>query len=200
MIHWFVISSFLALLWSSTALAQEPTGFAGFAWGTPRAVVSDELVKERCPRHTTYTTLRGYQSIACTDYQLSAVGPVHLTLDFVGEVFTGYGIAAPRRLGAALRAAVPDILAKPARTVPGMSGGTWKTSVTISESMCLPSSVCLTVTASQAPTPASSGAVGTGNITEPDPTLRGRAKDAEPSSPVTVGPSAQPSGRPGAPR
>jgi hypothetical protein len=200
MTHWFVIISFFALLWSSTALAQEPSGFAGFAWGTPRLVVGDELVKRRCPRHMTYTTLRGYQSVVCTDYQLSAVGPVRLTLDFVGEVFTGYEIAVPRQLGSALRAAVPDILATPARTVPGMSARTWKTSVNISELMCLPSSVCLTVTASQAPAPAASGAVGTRNITEPDPTLRGRAKDAEPSSPVSVRPSAPPGGRPGAPR
>jgi hypothetical protein len=200
MTHWFAIISFLALMWSSTALAQEPTGFAGFAWGTPRVVVSHGLVKEHCPQYMTYTTLRGYQSVVCTDYQLSAVGPVRLTLDFVGEVFTGYGIAVPRQLGSALRAAVPDILATPARTVPGMRGRTWKSSVNISEMMCLPSSVCLTVTASQAPTPAASGAVGTENITEPDRTLRGRARDAEPSSPVSVRPSSQPGGRPGAPR
>jgi hypothetical protein len=55
-------------------------------------VVSDGLAKERCPWRTTYTTLQGHQRIVCTDYQLSAVGPVYLTLDFVGEVFTGYRV------------------------------------------------------------------------------------------------------------
>jgi hypothetical protein len=200
MTRWFVIIGFLTLLWSSTALAQEPTGFAGFAWGTPRVVVNDELAKERCPWRTTYTTLHGHKRIVCSDYQFSVVGPVYLTLDFVGEVFTGYEVTVPRQLGSALRAAIPDILATPARAVPGMSHRTWKTSVIISESQCFPSSVCLTVTASQVPTPASSGTPGTENATDQGSTLRSRAKDAEPASPVTVTPSAQPGGRPGAPR
>jgi hypothetical protein len=200
MTRWFMIIGFLTLLWGSTALAQEPTGFAGFAWGTPRVVVSNELAKEHCPWRTTYTTLQGHQRIVCTDYQLSAVGPVYLTLDFVGEVFTGYGVTVPRQFGSALRASIPDVLAMPARGVPGMSRRTWKTSVDISESQCLPSSVCLTVTASAVPAPASRGTAGTGSITDPGSTLRSRAKDAEVSSPVTVMPSAQPGGRSGASR
>jgi hypothetical protein len=96
MTQWFVIIGFLALPWGSTALAQEPTGFAGFAWGTPRIVVDNEFVKKRCPWHTTYPTLRGHQRIACSDYDMSPVGTVYLTLDFVGDVLTGYQVAVPR--------------------------------------------------------------------------------------------------------
>ena len=162
MTRWFVITSFLTLLLGSTALAQEPTGFAGFAWGTRRVVVSDELAKERCPWRTTYATLQGHQRIVCTGCQLSAVGPVYLTLDFVGEVFTGYGVTVPRQLGSALRAAIPDILATPARGVPGMSRRSWKTSVNVSELQCLPSSVCLTVTASEVRHPPRAGPQGPG--------------------------------------
>jgi hypothetical protein len=43
-----------------------------------------------------------------------------------------------------------------------MSRRTWKTSVNISESQCLPSSVCLTVTASQVPAPPRAGPQGPG--------------------------------------
>jgi hypothetical protein len=200
MTQWFVIIGFLALLWNSTALAQEPTGFAGFAWGTPRVVVDTEFVKERCPWHTTYPTIRGHQRIVCSDYQMSTVGPVYLTLDFVGDVLTGYQVAVPRRLGWALRAAVPDLLATPAPTLPGKTRGTWRANVDISESQCLPSSVCLTVATSQAPQPSVRGAGGTGNRTDSAPAMGDRRNGARSPAAGSIVPSTESGRRPRIPQ
>jgi len=110
---------------------------------------------------------------------MSPVGTVYLTLDFVGDGLTGYQVAVPRRLGSALRAAVPALLATPAPTLPGKNRGPWRTNVEISESDCLPSSVCLTVAASQAPPVGVRGAGGIGNATDSEPAMGNRANEAK---------------------
>jgi hypothetical protein len=129
------------------ASAQEPAGFAGFGWGTPRALIAERLVPARCGWSLTMSTLSGQKRIVCRDYRMNLLGPVYLTLDFINDALRGYVIAVPRRLASELRTAARELLSEPAVAGPTPGGRAWKTNVEFAESTCTPGSVCLAVTA-----------------------------------------------------
>jgi hypothetical protein len=83
------------------AVAQQPSGFGQFAWGTPRDVVADTL-GDRCSRHMALDTVRG-RELLCYGFELEHVGPVVLTLEFADGTLQGYGVTVPHNRAATLR-------------------------------------------------------------------------------------------------
>jgi hypothetical protein len=131
----------LTFLAAAEVPAQGATGFAGFGWGTPRAAIIERLVTVRCAWHMTMTTVRGNKRVVCRDYELTGVGRVQLTLEFINDALRGYRIAVPRRAADRLKARAPEIVGAPAEPL-----GPWRGQAEITERNCLAGLVCLGVT------------------------------------------------------
>jgi hypothetical protein len=140
--------SLLALLAAFGAVppvAAEPSGFAAFDWGTPRAVI-EQAMKTQCEFSMTHPTVKGRVALVCSDYhQMSdlGLGLVDVKLDFINDGLQGYTIAVRRAQEAKLRAIAPQMLqpaasARAGARPPGMASHTLDT--------CLPGFFCLTVT------------------------------------------------------
>jgi hypothetical protein len=92
--------------------AAEPSGFAGFVWGTPRAVI-EPAMKTQCEFSTTYLTIGKGQALACSTYHEMdslGLGPVDLQLEFINDGLQGYVVSVRRAQEAKLRALAPQIV------------------------------------------------------------------------------------------
>jgi hypothetical protein len=102
------------LAWLGIALsaAAEPSGFAGFAWGTPRAVI-ESAMKTQCEFSTTHLSITGRHALVCSSYREMdslGLGPVDVRLEFINDGLQGYTVAVRRAQEAKLRAVAPQIL------------------------------------------------------------------------------------------
>jgi hypothetical protein len=75
-----------------SVFAEEPKGFAEFAWGSTRDRVNAELLQPKCGG---LTSPHGDPQPICTRYELEGVGNVMLGLTFVDETLQGYSITVP---------------------------------------------------------------------------------------------------------
>ena len=92
--------------------AAEPSGFASFGWGTPRAVIEPAL-KAQCGFSTTLLSITGRQLFVCSSchgIDNLGLGPVDVRLEFINEGLQRYTIAVRRAQEAKLRAMAPQIL------------------------------------------------------------------------------------------
>lgn len=126
--------------------AGESSGFAGFVWGTPRAVI-EPAMKAQCEFSTTYLTLGGRQALACSTYHEMdslGLGPVDVRLEFVNDRLQGYIVSVRRAQEAKLRAMAPQILRADSTTHAGAQPSGTATQTLDS---CLAGFFCLTVKA-----------------------------------------------------
>ena len=140
-----LLLALLAAFGAVPPVAAEPSGFAAFDWGTPRAVI-EETMTSQCEFSVTRPTLKGRLVLVCSGYhQMSdlGLGSVDLKLEFINDRLQGYTVAVRRAQEAKLRAIAPQMLqpasssragAQPA----GMASHMFDT--------CLPGFFCLTVT------------------------------------------------------
>ena len=124
--------------------AAEPSGFAGFAWGTPRAVI-ESAMKTRCEFSTTHLSITDRPVLVCSSFREMdnlGLGPVDVRLEFINDGLQGYTVAVRRAQEAKLRAVAPQIL----QTVSSPRAAI-KTSGTASHMLdtCLPGFFCLSV-------------------------------------------------------
>ncbi len=122
--------------------AGEVDGFAGFAWGTPRAVVADAL-KAQCPFALSYLTPAGYHRFVCSGYDMPTLGRVYLSLEFIDDGLRGYSVAVPEAQEAKLRATAPRVADEALLRVSGGSAPARSPHVFFDR--CIPRSVCLIV-------------------------------------------------------
>jgi hypothetical protein len=144
-IRLILLLALLAALGAAPPVAAEPSGFATFDWGTPRAVI-EQAMKTQCEFSSTLATVKGRVAVVCSDYrQMSdlGLGPVDVKLDFINDGLQGYTVAVRRAQEAKLRAIAPQMLqpASPARAGARPSGMASHRLDT-----CLPGFFCLTVT------------------------------------------------------
>jgi hypothetical protein len=134
----------LASFGAVPSLGAEPSGFAGFDWGTPRAVI-EQTMKTQCEFSTTHPTVKGRVAFMCSDYhQMSdlGLGVVDVKLEFINDGLQGYTVAVRRAQEAKLRAIAPQMLL-PASSARGAARPAGMTSHTLDS--CLPGFFCLTV-------------------------------------------------------
>lgn len=145
-----VVAVVLGLCSASAALADEPRGFAGLAWGTPREVMNQRLLNDGCGSHQTLERADG-RKVICFGYRYGDVGPVNVTFELVGDALHGYEVVVPRAHTAEFKTAVVRELG-PATVVTRMSEETltwyWPSGTTaMFEQRCFGTNeACLTVT------------------------------------------------------
>ena len=140
-----VLLALLADFGAVPPVAAEPSGFAAFDWGTPRAVIEQTMTTE-CEFSVTRPTLKGRLVLVCSGYhQMSdlGLGSVDLKLQFINDGLQGYTVAVRRAQEAKLRAIAPQMLqpassARAGAQPAGMASHMFDT--------CLPGFFCLTVT------------------------------------------------------
>lgn len=136
----------LASLGAVPPLAAEPTGFAGFDWGTPRTVI-EHTMKTQCGFSHVYPTLNGQRALSCSGYQPMGnmgLGLVDVKLEFVDDSLQGYRVAVRRAEEAKLRAIAPQILQ---RASSARAGAPPSGTASHGFDTCLPGYFCLTVRA-----------------------------------------------------
>jgi hypothetical protein len=140
-----LLLALLAAFGAVPPVAAEPSGFAAFNWGTPRAVIEESMTSQ-CEFSVTRPTLKGRLVLVCSGYhQMSdlGLGSVDLKLQFINDGLQGYTVAVRRAHEEKLRAIAPQML-QPASSAragaqrAGMASHTFDT--------CLPGFFCLTVT------------------------------------------------------
>jgi hypothetical protein len=127
----------LAALGIVRPASAEPSGFAGFAWGTPLAVIEPAL-KAQCGFSTTVLSVLGRQLFVCSGYHEFdnlGLGPADVRLEFVNGGLQGYTVVVRRAHEAKLRAMAPQFV----RATSAASTGTHRLD------SCLPGFFCLTV-------------------------------------------------------
>jgi len=132
-----VVLGSLASLGIVLPAAAEPSGFAGFAWGTPLAVIEPAL-KGQCGFSTTVLSITGRQLFVCTGYHEMdnlGLGPADVRLEFISGGLQGYTVVVRRAHETDLRAMAPQILRA------GSGAGTANHML----DRCLPGFFCLTV-------------------------------------------------------
>ena len=139
-----VLLALLAALGPVPPAAAEPSGFATFDWGTPRAVI-EQAMTTQCDFSMTRPTLNGRLVLVCSGYnQMSnlGLGSVDVKLQFINDRLQGYTLAVRRAQEAKLRAMAPQMLqpasARAGAQPAGLASHTFDT--------CLPGFFCLTVT------------------------------------------------------
>ena len=107
-----LVVALLASLGIALSAAAEPSGFAGFAWGTPRAVI-ESAMKTGCEFSATHLSITGRPALVCSGYREMdslGLGPVDVRLEFINDGLQGYTVAVRRAQEAKLRAVAPQIL------------------------------------------------------------------------------------------
>jgi len=84
----------LLLLLPSTALAEEPKGFADFKWGTDRATIDEQILKSKCTWPGGWADYDNPRPM-CMDYQLPGIGPAMIGLDLTDRTLQGYSVTVP---------------------------------------------------------------------------------------------------------
>jgi hypothetical protein len=125
-------------------VAAEPSGFAGFSWGTARAVI-EPAMKTQCEFSATYLSITDRQALVCSSYREMdnlGLGPVDVRLEFINDGLQGYTVAVRRAQEAKLRTMAPQLLRAASSTRAGAPP-----SGTASHMLdrCLPGFFCLTV-------------------------------------------------------
>ena len=120
----FAVSTFLAASWvmaiaPTGAIAEEPTGFDGFAFGTTRrALVVDPTFRARCrpaPETQTAARAQGWR-VTCSTYDLHDLGPMRVSLLFSAEDrFVGYVLYIARDRQNDVRARIESLYGPPTR-------------------------------------------------------------------------------------
>ena len=139
-----VLFTLLAVLGAVSPVSAEPSGFAAFDWGTPRAVI-EQTMKAQCEFSSTLPTVKGRVAVVCSDYrQMSdlGLGPVDVKLDFINDGLQGYTISVRRAEEAKLRAIAPQML-QPTSSARAGARPSGVASHTLDA--CLPGFFCLTV-------------------------------------------------------
>jgi hypothetical protein len=140
-----LLLALLAAFGAVPALAAEPTGFAAFDWGTPRAVI-EQAMKPQCEFSVTRPTLKSRLVLICSGYhQMSDLGldSVDVKLQFINDGLQGYTVAVRRAEEAKLRAIAPQML-QPATSARAGARPAGVASHTLDT--CMPGFFCLTVT------------------------------------------------------
>jgi hypothetical protein len=140
-----VLFALLAAFGAVPAVAAQPSGFAAFDWGTPRAVIEPAMTTQ-CEFSVTRPTLQGWLVLVCSGYdQMSdlGLGSVDVRLQFINDGLQGYTVAVRRGAEAKLRAIAPQMLQAASSTRAGAQPAGM---VTHTFDTCLPGFFCLTVT------------------------------------------------------
>ena len=140
-----LLLALLAAFGAVPPVAAEPSGFAAFDWGTPRAVI-EQTMTTQCDFSMTRPTLNGRLVLVCSGYhQMSNLGfgSVDVKLQFINDRLQGYTIAVRRAEEAKLRAIAPQML-QPASSA--RAGAQRAGLASHAFDTCLPGFFCLTVT------------------------------------------------------
>ena len=143
-IRLILLLALLAALGAVPPVGAEPSGFAAFDWGTPRAVI-EQAMKTQCEFSSTHPTVKGRVAVVCSDYRPMSdlgLGSVDVKLDFINDGLQGYTISVRRAEEAKLRAIAPQML-QPASSARAGARPSGMASHTLDT--CLPGFFCLTV-------------------------------------------------------
>ena len=156
------VSTFLAASWVTAiaptgAVAEEPTGFDGFAFGTTRsALVGEPTFRARChpaPETQTAGRTQGWR-VTCPTYDLNDLGPMRVALLFSAEDrLVGYVLYVARDRHADVRARTESLYGPPPRQLEQGQTIAWLwpsgTGASLT-ALCRGSDGCLTVKAKAA--------------------------------------------------
>ena len=144
-----------ALLLPSPSAAEEPNGFDGFAFGTPRSALLRPLFQERCePDGDPIGPRFQGPRVTCRNYVLQDIGPVTVTLLFgPTDRLTGYVVFIPEHRHPEFRAITTAKFGPPTSEVERGQTQTWKwpsgTTATMT-TLCIGKRGCLTVKGKEA--------------------------------------------------
>jgi hypothetical protein len=142
------------------ALAEEPTGLDGFAFGTRRSALMEPLFRGRCrpASDTSGPRLQGPR-VTCANYALKDIGPVTVALLFSPEDrFVGYVVYLPENRYQSARTRILARYGPPTRTWEEGRTLAWAWPSGTQASMtdlCVGKEGCLTVKAKEAADPMS---------------------------------------------
>ena len=113
-----LLELFALTLAPTLAMAEEPTGLDGFAFGTRRSALMEPLFRGRCrPASDTSTPRLQGPRVTCANYALKDVGQVTIALLFSPEDrFVGYVVYLPENQYQSARARMLTRYGPPTRT------------------------------------------------------------------------------------